>query len=400
MKMLKSLYHLILSYLGNIIYGRPSKKLFVIGITGTKGKTTSAHLIHHTLNNSAKKCAILSSVSIGFGDNVKPNVTGNTMPGRLFMQRFFKEAAEKGCEYAVVEVTSQGAVQHRHKFIDWDIACFTNLHEEHIEAHGGYENYREAKLKFFRYVRDHNNDAKFFINNDDKEKDYFIKASNRNVTLYSGDEAYSESNNLPGEINKPNIALAEAVCGSVHIEKENIKRAIELFPGVKGRMEIIQSKPFSVVIDYAYTPESVRLAYEELRKLLRGSHARLITVFGSAGGGRDKWKRPVLGEIASNYASVIILTSEEPYDERPEDIVKDIESGIKQREGLQVYKITDRRGAIQKALEEAQQGDVVALMGKGAEPYIHSGKQKIPWDEKQIALEFLKQMRLKREEEE
>jgi len=398
MKFLKYFYHLTLAFLGSVYYRNPSKKLFVIGVTGTKGKTSSAHLIQYILNSSGKKCALLSSVSEVYGEKTLQNTTGNTMPGRFFIQRFLKRAVNKNCKYAVIEVTSQGVLQNRHKFIKWDGACFTNLHREHLEAHGGFEKYREAKLKFFRYVKNNNKEALFFVNKDDENYEYFKNAAGNNLTLYSGFETYLESSMLPGEINKPNIALAEIVCESLGVEKEMVQKLITHFPGVKGRMEIIQKEPFAVVIDYAYTPESVKLAYEELRKLLRGSHARLITVFGSAGGGRDKWKRPALGEIASNYANVIILTSEEPYDERPEDIIKDIKEGIKEKDGLTIYKITDRKNAIQKAIEEAQEGDVVALMGKGAEPYIHLENKKIPWNEKKIVEEILKEIRLKEEE--
>ncbi|MEX0689859.1 MAG: Mur ligase family protein, partial [Candidatus Paceibacterota bacterium] len=185
MKVLFSIYHWLLSFTGNLFYKNPSKDLFVVGVTGTKGKTTAVSLMVEIFKKAGKKVDFISSLSD----------FSNTMPGRWSIQRFLKQAVNKGCEYVFIEVTSQGVVQHRHKFIDWDAAVFLNLHPEHIESHGSYENYREAKLKFFRYLNKSKKSFKyFFVNKDDSEASYFIKETekinNKELTLFSSDDVY------------------------------------------------------------------------------------------------------------------------------------------------------------------------------------------------------------------
>ncbi|MEK7147059.1 MAG: Mur ligase family protein, partial [Patescibacteria group bacterium] len=146
---LKSFYHLILAWLGNLIYRNPSRKLFVLGVTGTKGKSTVLELINAMLEAAGKKTALSSSIRVKIGLDSRKNITGNTMPGRFFLQRFLRQAADVGCEFALIEVTSQGVLQYRHRFIEWDAALITNLTAEHIEAHGSFDNYLKAKTAFF-----------------------------------------------------------------------------------------------------------------------------------------------------------------------------------------------------------------------------------------------------------
>ncbi|MFA5134146.1 MAG: Mur ligase family protein [Patescibacteria group bacterium] len=393
MKILRSIYHYLWAIAAAVVFGFPAKKMFVLGITGTKGKTTSVYLIHHILESAGRKAAMLSTAEIKIGKETEKNLTGNTMPGRFFIQRFLKEALRTGCRYAIMEVTSQGVLQHRHQFIKWGAAAFTNLKPEHIEAHGGFENYREAKLKFFRYAKK-NREAFFLINKEDENAEYFIKeAEGKKVVLYSPSDAEEKklaARMLPGKINEANIALAAAFAKEIGLSEEEIKKGIESFPGAPGRMEFVKREPFTVVIDYAYTPDSLEPVYEELKKYLKGPENKIITVFGAAGGGRDKWKRPTLGKIAAEFCKEIILTTEEPYDEKPEDIMEDINGGIPK--GKNVYKIIDRKEAIEKAMELAQEGDVIALLGKGAEPYIHSNGKKISWNEKEAAEEAIKKI--------
>lgn len=391
MKFLRNSYHYFWAIISAIIFGFPSKKMFVLGITGTKGKTTSVYLIHHILKSAGKETAMLSTAEIKIGNKTEKNLTGNTMPGRFFIQKFLKKALKLGCRYVVMEVTSQGVTQHRHRFIKWGAAAFTNLKPEHIESHGSFEKYREAKLDFFRYAKK-NKEAFFLINKEDDNAKYFIKeAEGKRITLYSpfdAEEKKWEAKKLPGKINEANIALAAAFAKQIGLSEEEIKRGIESFPGAPGRMEFVKREPFTVVIDYAYTPDSLGPVYEELKKYLKGPENKIITVFGAAGGGRDKWKRPVLGKIAAEFCKEIILTTEEPYDEKPEDIIEDINKGIPEKNN--VHKITDRKKAIQKAIELVKEGDVIALLGKGAEPYIHINKKKIIWNERREAEEAIK----------
>ncbi len=397
--MLRKFYHYCLTLLGAIIYRFPSSRIFVVGVTGTKGKSTVIELINSILEAAGKKTALSSSIRVKIADKSQRNSTDNTMPGRFFIQRFLRKAVNLDCEIALIEVTSQGISQNRHRFIDWSAAIFTNLAAEHIEAHKGFENYRQAKLSFFEYVKNQEGAKLFFINKDDLNANYFIEAArkeNSKIVLYSGNDIQNinlETENLKF-VFPENIAAAIAFCLPQGINQGIIKKALENFPGVPGRMEIIQEEPFKVIIDYAHTPDSL----EKIYKLL-GS--RLICVLGSAGGGRDKWKRPKMGEIAAKYCTKIILTNEDPYDENPQEILNQIETGIPNSriysgryaryiEHPAHYKILNRQEAIKKAVSLAQKNDTIIITGKGCESCIHIKKgKKIPWDEKKIVEEIL-----------
>jgi len=397
--MLRKFYHYCLTLLGAIIYRFPSSRIFVVGVTGTKGKSTVIELINSILEAAGKKTALSSSIRVKIADKSQRNSTDNTMPGRFFIQRFLRKAVNLDCEIALIEVTSQGISQNRHRFIDWSAAIFTNLAAEHIEAHKGFENYRQAKLSFFEYVKNQEGAKLFFINKDDLNANYFIEAArkeNSKIVLYSGNDIQNinlETENLKF-VFPENIAAAIAFCLPQGINQGIIKKALENFPGVPGRMELIQKEPFKVIIDYAHTPDSL----EKIYKLL-GS--RLICVLGSAGGGRDKWKRPKMGEIAAKYCTKIILTNEDPYDENPQEILNQIETGIPNSriysgryaryiEHPAHYKILNRQEAIKKAVSLAQKNDTIIITGKGCESCIHIKKgKKIPWDEKKIVEEIL-----------
>ena len=344
--MFSSWYHFFWSFFGALFFGFPSNRIFVLGVTGTKGKSTVLELVNAILEAAGKKTALLSSVRIKIDQQSQKNYIGNTMPGRAFIQSFLRQAVGAGCEYALIEVTSQGVLQHRHRFINWGAALFTNLAPEHIEAHKGFENYRKAKGDFFRYVSGQKNPAKklFFINKDDSSSQYFINAANDGkIILYSKSEIsnslFAIPDSLKGDFNRENIAAAAAFAESQGISEETIKNAIKNFPGVPGRMETIQEKPFKVVIDYAHTPDSLEKVYQTINsKLLpagrqgKTQNSKLICVLGSAGGGRDKWKRPKMGEIAAKYCDEIILTNEDSYDENPNQILSEIKSGIQNSE--------------------------------------------------------------------
>ena len=382
-----SAYHYLLAFVGVLIYGFPSKKLKVIGVTGTKGKTTTLEFINAGLEAAGKKTALLSSVRIKVDKNSKPNLSGNTQPGRFFAQYFMWEAVRKRCEFALLEVGSEGVVRHRHRFIDFDAAAFVNIHPEHIESHGSFEKYREAKLKFFRHVKKSSKrNKKFFVNQEDKNADYFIKAAGREeIVLTTKTEIPLR---MSGEFNRENAGIAEAVLRSFGVEDRTIERAFKEFAGVPGRMEYIQKEPFAVVVDYAHTPDSLEAVYGSLKPQKR----KLICVLGSAGGGRDKWKRPRMGSVASQYCAEIILTDEDPFDEDPGQILSEIKSGISNSKFLisNVCEILDRKEAIKKAILSAKRGDVVIITGKGSEPYIRvRGGERIPWSDVGVVKEVL-----------
>lgn len=410
---LKSIYHLALAWLGNLLYRNPSRKLFVLGVTGTKGKSTVLELVNAILETAGKKTAISSSVRVKIAADSYKNTSGNTMPGRFFLQRFLRRAVDAGCEFALVEVTSQGVLQHRHRFIEWDAALITNLTPEHIEAHGSFENYLQAKTAFFNEVSRSRKQPSFFINKEMSRQEYFIKACyGRGVQhFFSRDDFVREelgksydlelkkdrrliSDWLMADFNLENAAAATSVAKAVGISWSVIKKALENFKGVDGRLEFIQKKPFAVVIDYAHTPDSLEKVYQFLKAKKPKSKANLICVLGAAGGGRDKWKRPAMGKIAVQYCDYIVLTDEDPYNENSFKIISEIKSGITGSgfSAPNLFEILNRKEAIKKAINLAKNNDIVVITGKGNEPWLHLARgRKIPWNEKEITIEILKQ---------
>lgn len=402
---LRPSYHFILAFWGALIYGWPSRNIFVIGITGTKGKTTVLELASSIFEQAGYKTALLSSTTVKIDKERGRNTLDITMPGRFFIQRFLKKASAKGCQYAFIEVTSEGVVQHRHRFIEWNMAVFLNLHPEHIESHGSFDKYRKAKLDFFRYAA--KSGASFIVNQEDENSKFFRRVAGSLPQFeFSKDTALAYADVLERnkffkpQFNKLNAAAAITIAQSLGINKEVISRALLGFKGVPGRMEIIQTKPFKVVIDYAHTPVSLELVYKELA-LNKKSSSQLICVLGSAGGGRDKWKRPVLGRIASQYCGVIFLTNEDPYDEDPFKIINEIEEGIRHHPNFEsklsnlVFKIEDREKAIREAIKFARSGDIVVITGKGSEEWVHiKGGKKIPWSDKRKVQEILEELKI------
>src|SRR3989344_763248 len=224
-----NIYHLALAFLSAYIFRFPSREIFVVGITGTKGKSTVLELIGFILEKAGKKVAISSSIRNG--------ESSMTMPGRFFLQKFLRRAVNNNCDYALIEVTSQGVLQNRHRFINWRAGIFTNLSPEHIEAHGNFERYRKAKLAFFRYLIKHNQKL-FFINNDDKNANYFInELKEGEIILYGKSDLPSK---LIGEFNKYNIGAAVAFARSQKIDEDIITKAVAEFSGVPGGMGVIQ----------------------------------------------------------------------------------------------------------------------------------------------------------------
>ncbi|MFA5052895.1 MAG: Mur ligase family protein [Parcubacteria group bacterium] len=381
-KKLKNIYHYILAWAGKVVFRNPSRKLVVIGVTGTKGKTVTVELIATALNACGQKAAIISSAHIVVGDKERPNTTENTMIGRGRVQRILAEAVKKGCGFAVIEVTSQGVIQHRHKFIEWDAAVLTNLYPEHIESHGGFEKYREAKLDFFRYVANSPKNGRiFFINKEDENAEYFVKAAGDNKIIFFG-----------GTFLKADYEAAVEVADHFGCDRKMVEKELADFRGVPGRMETVVKEPSRVIVDYAHTPDSLEQVYKwaALPQKIGQDGRKLICVLGSAGGGRDKWKRPKMGEIAAKYCDEIILTNEDPYNENPMGILEEINRGVLGA-GKEAIKILDRQEAIDKAVSEAKEGDTVILTGKGSERYIHLARgKKLLWSEKEAVMRAIK----------
>ncbi len=408
-KFIFSWYHFGWGFLGAIIYRFPAQKLKVIGVTGTNGKSTVVFLISRILEEAGYSVAALSSIQFKIKAQVWPNNLKMTMPGRLKLQKFLRQSVQAGCQYAVLEVTSEGIKQYRHKFISFDSAVLTNLTPEHLESHGGFANYQKAKAKLFQSLR---SNGQMIINLDDPYSDYFLQFPAAEKWGYSlvdqpldrvqqsiqgKNYQFSQNGisfivegtnfnlNLLGRFNISNALAAIAVGLAEKISLNKIKLALEQVRGLAGRLEIVIKEPFTVIVDYAHTPDALEKVYQTIREVFKG---RLIGVLGATGGGRDRWKRPALGKIAEQYLDKIIITNEDPYDENPQTIIDEVAAGLKQK---QPERILDRRQAIQGALKLAQKSDVVIITGKGCEPWmcVTRGK-KIPWDDRQVVREAYK----------
>lgn len=377
-------YHLSLAFLGAVLYGFPSKRLKVVGITGTNGKSTTVYLAAKILEEAGFKTAALSSIEFKIGEKTWPNTLKMTMPGRFKIQKFLKQAVSTGCKYAVLEVTSEGIKQYRHRFISFNAAVFTNLSPEHIERHGGFEKYKAAKAKLFFETKNIH-----IVNLDDANGRYFWDIPAKKKFGHRLSDFPDLQIKLPGEFNKYNAITAIYVGLSQGVSLEICQKVLEKVESIPGRMETVIKEPFGVIVDYAHNPDALQKVYKQIG-------GRKICVLGAAGGGRDKWKRPELGRIAAQHCDEIILTNEDPYDELPEEILNDIKSGITlfKRSPEKCYTILDRREAIKKALSLAGPGDMVVITGKGCEPWMCvAGGKKIPWDDRKIALDIFRQMK-------
>ena len=412
------MYYVTLAYVGAVWYGFPSRSMKVIGVTGTKGKSTTVFLISKILEVAelatvSQRSGVASIGSLGFKikDMEWPNNLKMTMLGRFKLQKFLAEARNAGCKYVVLEVTSEGIKQKRHLGIKFDCAVFTNLHKEHIESHGSFENYYQAKQELFKRTLDIH-----VINADDTHTKLFGDFPAKRKIFYgleAGDmrasglkteskgtsfDIYgtSFSIKLAGRFNVLNCLAALSVGAMYGIDLPKMKPVLESIKFIPGRMEFIQKKPFDVVVDYAHTPESLEQVYQTLRNSkFKIPNSKLICVLGSAGGGRDKWKRPEFGRIAAEYCDEIILTDEDPYDEIPEKIIEEIFSGISSSlkfKSLKVHKVLDRKEAIKKALTDAREGDTVIITGKGSETSMAvAWGKKVPWSDRDVVREALKQ---------
>ena len=398
-KQLQPAYHYLLAFLGALTYRFPSRKIFVIGITGTKGKTSTTELVNIILETAGYKTALAGTLRFKIGNRSENNMFKMTMPGRFFIQKFLRKAVREKCDYVILEMTSEGTKQFRHKFIQLNALIYTNLAPEHIESHGSYKKYLEAKLKIAHALEKSSKKRKtIIVNIDDKEGHRFLNINLKGKYRYSLLDAepfelkkdglsltidkQKINSCLSGKFNIYNILAAVTFAKTQNISIATIKTAIENFRSIRGRVEKIdEGQDFTVIVDYAHTPDSLEKLYETF------PNSKKICVLGNTGGGRDKWKRKIMGSIADKYCSEIILTNEDPYDEDPRAIIDNMIEGITRP----IYKvIMDRKEAIQTAVSSAQTGDIILITGKGTDPYIMGPhNSKLDWDDATIVREIL-----------
>ncbi|MBU2052237.1 UDP-N-acetylmuramoyl-L-alanyl-D-glutamate--2,6-diaminopimelate ligase [Patescibacteria group bacterium] len=359
-RLINLFWHLPQAILANLWFGYPSRRLKVIGVTGTSGKTTTAHLIHHLLQAVGFKVALISSISAP-GLHV-------TNPEPFTLQKMLKKLVGQGYQYLVLEVTSHGLDQYRNWGIPFTYGVLTNITHEHLDYHRFFNQYRQAKLKLVRL-------AKIAVLNRDDPSFKLAQAVARGKTLIFTDKP---------DFLAANVNAATAVALDLGIGRQKIEAALKSFPGIPGRMEVVLEKPFTVVIDFAHKPDALEKALQFLRRRTKG---RIIAVFGCAGL-RDHLKRPIMGEISGRLADMTILTAEDPRTEEVNQIINEIKTGFNTRKKL--YLEPDRQKAINLAIRLAKPGDVVGLFGKAHEKSMCFGTIEYPWSEHQAVKKALK----------
>ncbi|SFW43150.1 UDP-N-acetylmuramoyl-L-alanyl-D-glutamate--2,6-diaminopimelate ligase [Ruminococcus flavefaciens] len=385
-------------------FGHPERKMKMIGVTGTNGKTTITNVIKHILMKNGHKTGLVGTIQNEIGDEILH--TDNTTPMAYDFMGLLAKMADAGCEYVVMEVSSFGLCQYRIGSSYFDVAVFTNLTQDHLDYHKDMEDYYQAKKMLFDIC-----DCAVINADDDygrrlfgevsckklgfsvkENADFYadgikIKSTGSSFWFCNGDKSHLIKTRMPGLFNVSNITAAIAACLEAGLNIENIIPAVEEYNGVKGRCEVIPTGlDFTVICDYAHTPDAVE---NILRSVKEYTENDLICLFG-CGGNRDAAKRPKMAKAAAKYADKLIVTSDNPRNEEPEAIIKDILVGL---EGTDVNYdvVVDRKEAIFHALKIAEKGDIIVLAGKGHEDYqILAGMEHIHFDEREIVAEGLK----------
>ncbi|MBQ9894949.1 MAG: UDP-N-acetylmuramoyl-L-alanyl-D-glutamate--2,6-diaminopimelate ligase [Ruminococcus sp.] len=385
-------------------FGHPEKKLKMIGVTGTNGKTTITNVIKHILMSTGHKTGLVGTIQNEIGDEVFH--TNNTTPMTFEFMSLLDQMVKAGCEYVVMEVSSFGLVQNRIGTSWFDIAVFTNLTQDHLDYHKDMEDYYQAKKMLFSicdYALCNIDDeyGKRLLGEIKCEKAGFsvkqnadcyadgikIRSTGSSFWFCYGDKSHLVKARMPGLFNVSNLTAAIAVCLKAGLPVDDIISAVENYNGVKGRCEIIPTgRDFTVICDYAHTPDAIENILRSVKEYTEG---RLICLFG-CGGNRDAAKRPKMAVAAAKYADRLVVTSDNPRNEEPEAIIKDILAGLSDS-SVPYDVVTDRREAIYYALKIAEKGDIIVLAGKGHEDYqILAGMEHIHFDEREIVAEGLK----------
>ena len=382
-------------------YGNPTRELKVVGVTGTKGKTTTTYMIKSILEHAGKKVGLIGTIANYVGD--KCYESERTSPESLDLQRMFREMVNNKCDVAVMEVSSHSLALDRVWGIDFDIGVFTNLTQDHLDFHKTFDNYLAAKAKLFTMCKEG------FVNCDDMYAKKLMDMATCPITTYGIDNnpfvsardiiitnSYSDFKmpfnkviqrikvDIPGRFTVYN-ALA-AICVSIRLGAgvEDVLAGLENVK-VPGRSEVVPTtRNFTVIVDYAHTPDSLENILKASKVYTKG---KIICVFG-CGGDRDTAKRPMMGEIAGKLAGYTVITSDNPRSEKPEEIIRQIEEGMKKTNGK--YKvIVDRKKAIEHALRKAEKGDLILIAGKGHETYQEINGEKHHFDDREVVRELV-----------
>lgn len=383
----------------------PAKGLKIIGVTGTNGKTTTAFMIHNMLKKAGIKVGLMTTVAYGVGDNLHPQVAHMTTVSTGLLLKRLQAMKNEGAEWIVLETTSHALAQYRVWGLKYSIAVMTNLTHEHLDYHGNFKNYRNAKVKLFKMANANKKGLQLgIVNADDENAKFFIKPM-KNVIRYginSGDiiakniqltaagssyettvggEKINVSCQLPGSFNVYNSLAVVAVGKALGLTKNEIEQGISTLDGVEGRMTSInEGQDFEVIVDFAHTPDSFEKLFKDLRPVVKG---RLIVMFGSAGR-RDEAKRSLQGQLAGKYADEVIITEEDDRDIDGQGIMDQISMGAVSSGkiiGQNLFLVHNREEAIEFSLERARKGDSVLLLGKGHEKTIERADGEHPWDE-------------------
>lgn len=399
---IKNFYHLLQAIVALVMYGFPARKMTVIGVTGTDGKTTTSSIIYHILREAGVKAALITSVAAVIDGKSFSTGFHVTTPGSFSLQKYIKKAQKAGIKYLVLEVSSHGLDQNRVFGVPFEVGIVTNIGREHLDYHKTYLRYVKAKAKLLRWAKT------AVLNKDDMSYKYVKPLLKHKKVITYGFKNDSTLNlhnfkfttKLLGKFNQYNSLAAIAALRQLHFSDDTIRKGLISFKAPEGRQEIVYNKEFMVIVDFAHTPLAFQQILPEVKKLTKN---RLIHVFGAAAR-RDTYKRPEMGKLSSQYADIVIITAEDPRDEPIDKINNEIYSGMQDAKFIlqnyeeqlrlkkgerYVFKIPDRKQAIEFAITLAEKGDVVLLTGKGHEKSMNYGRGEEPWDERKTAEEAI-----------
>jgi len=411
-RLVQPIYHFLLAVTGTILYGFPAHKMIMVGVTGTKGKTSTVNFIHSVLSETGQKIGLISTANIKIGEKDLPNKYHMSMPGRFILQKTLKQMRDAGCKYVVLEVTSEGVKQFRHLGLFLDVAVFTNLSPEHLASHGGsFEKYRAAKMRIFK-KKLFNSLKLVLVNEDDENAKFFLEASSAENIKFSledvskieeGDSGisfkYKGSDFKLNTLGKFNIynALPAIILGERYgLDFTQIQDGLSGLSLIPGRMEEIkEGQDFKVIVDYAHEKLSMNNLLDTAKNLKKDDNNKIIIVLGGDGGGRDEQRLYDMGKAVGEKADMVIVSNSDPYFDDEMTLSKKISdeavrAGKVYNENL--FILLDRGEAIKKAVELAKKDDIVLLATRGSLNTMSIKGKKVSSDDRLIAREVLKNL--------